>query len=291
MEIGKKTIKVKNSETTNFYFIGDIHEGNCNCNHKALAEAVDIVKSDPNGYWFGMGDYIEAIIHAGDPRFDPKAISQEYAIKDLKDLPMKQAERVFNYLRPIQDKCLALIVGNHEEQYIKRHSSNIYDRFTNMFETSAHEEGKPPKKLGYIGFYEIVLQNRESKINIGFALNHGVGGNGYLEGYPISNVYKVFKYYCADINVMGHVHKLIEDVKHTVTIRNGKIRRVPKIVGVSGCFLNTFIEGNPNYYELKGGIGGESDIGMLKCGIKYIRKVKDGKELYSWDGKMEKIYL
>ena len=63
MEIGKKTIKVKNSETTNFYFIGDIHEGNCNCNHKALAEAVDIVKSDPNGYWFGMGDYIEAIIH------------------------------------------------------------------------------------------------------------------------------------------------------------------------------------------------------------------------------------
>ena len=220
MEIGRKTIEVKNKKPINIYFIGDIHEGNCNCNHKALKKAVDIIKDDPVGYWFGMGDYIEAITHFGDPRFDPKSISQEYAIKDLKDLPFKQTERVFNYLRPIQDKCLALLIGNHEESYIKRHSANVYDRFVDMFDTSAHEEGKPPKKLGYVGFYEINLENGSHRVVVGFALNHGVGGGGYLEGYPINKIHQVFKYMYSDINVMGHIHQLKENKKNIVTLRS-----------------------------------------------------------------------
>jgi len=53
----------------NIYFIGDIHEGNCNCNYSALKEAVKIIMDDPNAYWFGMGDYIEAITHTGDKSF------------------------------------------------------------------------------------------------------------------------------------------------------------------------------------------------------------------------------
>ena len=176
MEIGRKTIEVENKKPINIYTLGDIHEGNCNVNYKALKKAVDIIKDDPNGYWFGMGDYVEAITHMGDPRFDPKAISSNYAIKDLKDLPYKQFERVHEILQPIENKCLALLLGNHEEQYIKRHSSNIYDRFVNMFSTSAHEEGKPPKKLGYVGFYEINLKCSSNVVVVGFALNHGVGG-------------------------------------------------------------------------------------------------------------------
>lgn len=289
MEIGKKTIEVKNKQPISFYAIGDIHEGNCNCNHKALKRAVDIVKNDPFGYWFGMGDYIEAITHFGDPRFDPKSISQEYAIKDLKDLPFKQAERVFNYLRPIQDKCLALVVGNHEESYIKRHSANVYDRFVEMFETSAHDPGKPPKKLGYVGFYEVYLKYGTQGVVVGFALNHGVGGGGYLEGYPTSKVHQVFKWMHSDVNIMGHIHKLKENRMIVTTCDRGAVKRIPRLFGVSGCFLDTYVEGNPNYYEEKAGAGGESDVGMLKCSIMLVRDRANNK--VTWDGKLEKIYL
>ena len=152
MEVGKTTIEVKNKQPIHIYFIGDIHEGNCNCNHKALKKAVEIIANDDKAYWFGMGDYIEAITHMSDPRFDPKAISSEYKIKDLKDLPRKQAQRVYEIIKPIEGKCLALVCGNHEASYIKRHSFNVYDDFVNMFKTSAYKEGKPPKKLGYVGF-------------------------------------------------------------------------------------------------------------------------------------------
>ena len=236
-----------------------------------------------------MGDYIEAITHLGDPRFDPKSISKEYAIKDLKDLPYKQFERVFEAINPIQDKCLALLLGNHEEQYIKRHSSNVYDRFVNMFETSAHKEGEPPKKLGYVGFYEITLKYMTQCVNVGIALNHGVGGGGYLEGYPINKIHQVFKYMFADINVMGHIHQLKENHKNIMTIRNGKPKKIKRLFGASGCFLDTYIEGNPNYFESRAGAGGESDIGMLKCELMFVRDRAN--DTCSWDARLVKMEL
>jgi len=291
MEIGSKQIEIKTGVPINIYFIGDPHEGNCNCNHKALKEAVEIIRNDPNAYWFGMGDYIEAIIHAGDPRFDPKAIDKEYTVRDLKDLPMKQAGRIFSYLKSIQDKCLGLLCGNHEEQYIKRHSSNIYDRFVNMFTTSAHEEGKPPKKLGYVGFYNLILGRKNSResLAISIALNHGVGGGGYLEGYPINKVHQVFKYMHGDINVMGHVHRLGKSQKNIVTCSaRNLLKRKQRLWGISGCFLNAYVEGNTNYYESRAGVGGESDIGMLKCSINIHLHHKVG---MTWTGRMEEIYL
>ena len=291
MEIGKKIIETKNKQPINIYFLGDIHEGNCNCNHNALKKAVDIIKDDPFGYWIGMGDYIEAIIHFGDPRFDPKTISQDYAVKDLKDLPMKQMERVFNYLQPIQEKCLALLCGNHEESYIKRHSSNIYDRFVEMFKTSAYKEGEPPLKLGYVGFLDLTLKYMNTKVNVVISLNHGVGGGGFREGYPINKIHDVFKYTNGDINVMGHIHQLKENRKTVVTVKHGRLKRVNRLWGSSGTFLETYVEGNTNYWESRGGIGGDSDIGMLKCELMLVRDRSDNRDMISWDAKLKKVYL
>ena len=294
MEIGSKRFELKTNEKINLYFLGDVHEGNCNCNHKALSEAVKIIKNDPAGYWIGMGDYIEAITHTGDKRFDPLSISKEYNINDLKDLPFKQAERVFNYLKPIDNKCLALLGGNHEEKYSQYNSSNVYKRFVKMFGTSAHKEGEHPFVIGYVGFYNLKLcrPNTRTIENITIALNHGVGGGGYLEGYKTNKVHQVFKYMYGDINIMGHVHQLTEDKKDIVTASSHNLlKRKKRLWGVSGCFLNSYVEGNTNYFESRAGAGGESDIGMLKCSVWITRSQVNGKEIVGWDAKMEKIYL
>lgn len=291
MEIGQKRIKTKINEKINIYFLGDIHEGNCNCNHEALKEAVGIIKNDENSYWIGMGDYIEAITHVGDKRFDPLSISREYNINDLKDLPFKQASRVFEYLYPIGDKCLALLVGNHEEKYTKYNSSDIYGKFVNMFKTSAHAENTPPFKIGRVGFYNIglVVNGSDSaKAVIRIALNHGVSGGGYLEGYKINNVHKLFKYMYGDINIMAHIHQLGKDKKNIVTSTNyGNLVKKGRLWGISGCFLNSYVMGNTNYFEAQAGASGESDIGMLKCSV-WITK-KDNR--YGWDASLEEIYL
>jgi hypothetical protein len=135
MEIIKKVFNCKVGEEYNIYFIGDIHEGNCNHAEKEFKKAIEIIKNDKNGYWIGMGDYIEAITMADTKRFNPITMAKKYNLKDLKDLPYKQAYNVYKNLEPIDNKCLALVCGNHEESYIKYNSSDIYDRFHSMFKS------------------------------------------------------------------------------------------------------------------------------------------------------------
>jgi len=288
MEIGSKTLKLQAGSKLNLYYLGDPHEGNCNMDEKALCEAVKIIQNDPNGYWFCMGDMIEAITHLGDKRFDPLSIHEKYNIRDLKDLPMKQAERVFSYIKPIQNKCLAVVIGNHEEMYVKYNSSDIYDRFVNMFETSAHEEGKPPFKIGYVGFYNLHINTRNNRdtanYTIGNALNHGITSTGKLAGSGINKVHDCFNLMYSDINVMGHIHQLNEDMEIVVTTngRNELVRK-KRFYGSSGCFLRTYVIGNTNYYESYAGKSGESDVGMLKMNIQI--------KADSWDGKLEKIFI
>jgi hypothetical protein len=294
MEIGSKRLSLKAGDVMNLYFLGDIHEGNCNVNYDALKEAVKTIKEDPYAYWIGMGDYIEAITYQGDKRFDPLSISRKYNINDLKDLPYRQAEHAYSFLKPIEDKCLALLGGNHEEVYSKYNSSNVYKRFIQMFKTSAHEEGKSPFMIGYVGFYLLQIEDKNDKTRgakpIIIALNHGVGGGGYLEGYKTNKVHQVFKYMYGDINVMGHIHQLEENKKDIITASaRGKIKRQRRYWGISGCFLNSYVEGNTNYYESRAGAGGESDIGMLKCAISFFKT--NSEPQLNWRAKMEKIYL
>ena len=70
-----KLIEVQ-ARTATVYFLGDIHEGAANHQAKALSKAIDIITTDSNAYWIGMGDYIDAINHR-DPRFNPLEMAQK----------------------------------------------------------------------------------------------------------------------------------------------------------------------------------------------------------------------
>jgi len=54
-----KLIEIQ-AKTATVYFFGDIHEGAANHQAKALKEAIDIIATDSDAYWIGMGDYIDA---------------------------------------------------------------------------------------------------------------------------------------------------------------------------------------------------------------------------------------
>lgn len=285
MEIIKKDLFLKEGKTLNIYTIGDIHEGNVNHAEAELKEAVRIIKNDPDGCWIGMGDYIEAITPSDLKRFDPTSIDEKYKISDLKDLPFKQMEHVFDNLKPIQNKCLALLIGNHEQTFSKYNSNNIFKHFVEMFDTSFFEIGKQPPRLGYTGFIKLrfmapiknaTKQSRGKEIteklngqlgSVVIYCNHGEGGTGMREGYGINKIHDVSRGIEADINIMGHIH-LLDDHQQKITglnCKNGLVKRM-KYWGLTGCFLYTYKEGNTNYFESKG--RAESPIGMLKISIK-----------------------
>lgn len=70
-----KLIEIQ-AKTATVYFLGDIHEGAANHQAKALKEAINIIATDSDAYWIGMGDYIDAINHR-DPRFNPLEMAQK----------------------------------------------------------------------------------------------------------------------------------------------------------------------------------------------------------------------
>lgn len=281
MEIIKKEFHVSIGETVNLYTLGDLHEGNVNHAEAELKAAVRIIRNDPNGYWIGMGDYIEAITPKDVKRFDPLSVNDKYKIRDLKDLPYRQVEYVFNNLKPIKDRCICLLTGNHEEAFSKHNENDIYNHFVQLFKNG---DGETPPKMGYTGFLKLVFKHKSTKqamrrkgkphdvesLHLGSVViycNHGDGGGGMREGYGINKLHDVTRGIDADIHLMGHIHLLDEHSLKVTGINsvNGLVKR-NKFWGLTGCFLYTYKEGNTNYFEHKG--KPESPIGMLKISIR-----------------------
>jgi len=244
----------------NLYFLGDIHEGNVNHAVDEFKEAVKIIREDPKGYWIGMGDYIDAVTYTDRKRFNPVTIDPIYRVKDLTDLPGLQIENFFNKVKSIKDKCICLMIGNHEETVIKYYHNDIYKKLHHLFDNK-------PAKLGYVGFLNLsFIEAKQHRFSVSVGLNHGIGGGGFREGYPVNKLHDVFRSFEADLCVMGHVHHLVEDSRKLNTPdNNSKLKKVYRHWGCSGCFLKTYNQGSANYFEANGRY--EPDIGMLKATI------------------------
>ena len=270
------------------FLIGDVHEGAANHDERAFREAVKIIhetkKRESNTYCVGMGDYTDCIIGQTDPRWDPIEVAEKYSIHDMKDLPRKQMEYFMDTIEPIRDTFVAFLTGNHEESYTRHHSFDVYGYLCGQ-NPDAH-------KLGYVGMlrFGFVLRGK-TRGCVDFALNHGAGGGGFREGYPLNKCYDVFRNSLADYYIMGHIHKLaaepdrIKSIDHTGT---GLVWR-KEWHGLSGCFLRSTVEGSRGYFEHKP--GKESDIGMLKARFRIHKKSHQNKQFWEKELELEKIYL
>lgn len=263
MELLDKNIHCSTTEKIHIYFLGDIHEGNANCDIKALKKCVNIIANDNNqSYIIGMGDYVDAINHK-DPRFDPIEISNRYHLRDLKNLPKKQIEAVYEVIQPIENKFICLLHGNHEETYSKYNSFDCVDYLHDLL--NPH-----PKKMGYTGIVKLGIiindknRNRPS-YNFLIALNHGAGGGGMREGYPLNKCHDIFRWINGDIKIMGHLHRMITDTQYFIDYRGQQIIRQKALYGVNGCFLYKSQIGTRGYFENKPSC--ESNIGMLRLSI------------------------
>ncbi len=269
MEVAKVNIALDEHDWVDVYALGDIHEGAANHDSSALARAVAEIagNENPHTYVILMGDYADCIIQS-DPRFNPVEIASHYKIETLKDLPRKQSDIVIRALEPVRDKVIATLAGNHEEQYIKRHSFDVYDYFSSHFPNA--------KKLGYVGMVRFSLESGNHRSCIDIAVNHGAGGGGMREGYHTNKLYDVFKKYRADYYLMGHLHGLLVRPSTVRMINATGTGTVTQRVWhcMTGCFLRSIMDGQRNYFEHKP--GEESRIGMVKCSFRCSRQTVDG---------------
>lgn len=257
--LNKKLKSTKDKVT--IYFAGDLHIGNVNFDRRSFVELINIIKEDQNAYFIGMGDYLDCI-NINDKRFDAKTIDKTYRIKDLSNLAVVQAQDFIKLVTPIKDKILLLLSGNHESKYTRVYNMDIFTYICDKLNVSYRIENVGMVKLN------VAIQNRDNRMVTMF-LNHGDGGNGKREGYPLNILHDVFRWSDCDVNIMGHIHQLVEDKKYFFSInpKTNKFSQRAKLYGVSGTFLKTYEEGNINYFEHKGRYG--NDIGCLRLTISY----------------------
>lgn len=87
--------------------LGDSHEGTILQHRDGLMETIDYIGSKRNVFWCHMGDEVEAIM-VDDKRYDPETVSEP--------VPMRQRDNVIRDFRPIRNKCLFWLWGNHPQK-------------------------------------------------------------------------------------------------------------------------------------------------------------------------------
>ena len=117
--VDRRIIYSSKSDTFHIIPIGDIHIGNVNSDKKALIKLVDWIKTCDKCLWLGMGDYID-IIPANDKRHNiyeaDRVFKYNNRVYELYD-PQEQYRLVRDIFKPIKDKCLGILTGNHELKY------------------------------------------------------------------------------------------------------------------------------------------------------------------------------
>ena len=244
-----------------------------------IQRIIDYIKSGENRYWVHMGDWIEAI-KTDDPRYDADTTQQS--------TPLKQAQDAIDIFRPIADRGICGLLGNHE---LKLH------RYGNLSKLICEGIGIP-----YGTYASRVVFKADKKDIFKAFLWHGptkgqISSNAKDWEQRQANMRAALKmklkYKMSDcaIMLMGHVHKLIvvEPTKQ-LFIRDGKdgvrhdylsgkqtgdyIDPDLRWYGATGAFLKLYHDGVSGYAEIAG--YDPVELGCLKIVIQggIIREIE-----------------
>jgi len=251
------------------YFLGDIHEGAANSRTDLLIKAVEIIKSEPNSYWVGMGDLIDAINYH-DKRFNVREVSDKYKVSDLDNLPKVQADYLLDILKPIADGCLGILDGNHEDKIRQRDGFDVISYICGVLNAPC---------LGKKAYLSIGANVRGSRnrpfFMIDLCVAHGSGGSGgKTPGGSINKCVDIFQYDVADVYVIGHCHGMACKSALRNEIRGNGVVKTKVYYGVTGTFLMKSSMDSDAYFE--DGVGIETAPGFLKMSFDaYASSKKD----------------
>lgn len=157
----------------NLYPFGDTHYGSPQCNIPFVRQTIDMIAADPDGYWVGMGDFMENAIVG--------SLSDVYTQTAS---PEEQAKEIIKWLEPIKHKGLFMIGGNHERR-THRATGMTPEEYISA-ELGRNEKGQ--RWVPYLGFsVYAVFQMSQCKTPKSFKcyFHHNRGG-GYTMGGKVN---------------------------------------------------------------------------------------------------------
>lgn len=177
--------------------IGDVHCGATMCDVVRLMKTIDYVKNTRGCYAFLMGDLTENVTMNKDGSM----------LEDQKEFPTEQIENIIKLLKPIKNKILGTIRGNHGLRTMKESLLDI-DKLI------ASNLGVPYFKIG--GNFLIQVGKEVYKS----AMQHGrsSGTNPLTELNKMKDVYSD-----SEVCALGHNHALMHGRHISFTLdKDGK---------------------------------------------------------------------
>ena len=247
------------SDTFKLVYFSDIHWLAKACAEREVMKQVQEIRDDPFTFWIGGGDYGEFIGYGDAKRFDPDAVSEKVTVKDLARLGKVTYTGIRNLFKPIKSKCLGLIVGNHEKQYMRRlQQEDLHGWLCTELDVA---------DLGYSCFLDVVfcraagatpklmpkVHDGQHSKSFRVWCHHGAGA-AQTKGGKINRLTSFMRNFDADIFFMGHVHdqmgarlQVLEADRDCLKLTNRT-----KLGVISGSFLKTYARGVTTYGEQKG---------------------------------------
>ena len=262
MEAGRTHYIVHPSRTDEItiYNVADIHLGVKACDKRKLREDVTRIKEDPSAFWFGGGDYAD-YVSPTDKRWSAGEIDPEITVADLSRLGHRQADMVLAELKPIANKCIGMLLGNHEAKYVSSKEQ------TDLHGWLCKEMGVP--NFGYCAIFDTVFIRKPaikrpmllrsstgqdgSRWSIRHLAHHGFGG-AVTPGGKLNTLIKAMNSFNADVYWLGHVH----ESKAQRLVRIGadsdcsNLTHQEQLGVITGSYLRTYHQGSCGYGETKG---------------------------------------
>lgn len=233
--LNKKIVLQNNTKSVLIKPIGDIHLGARNCDVEYLKRMIDFIKTHPNAYMLGMGDYADCI-YGSDKRFDIESVDLKYKT------PEDQINALYKLFKPIKHKIIGLLTGNHEEKIRKLAGCDLTRILASKLEVPY---------IGISSFISLSFHTKKERIHrnkINIYAHHGYFG-GREKGSKVSNLMKISRVYDADVYLIGHCHDLFSTIEDRIIVSQGHLSKRRVVYGLTGTFLKTVEEGTKGYGE------------------------------------------
>ncbi|MBT9132883.1 MAG: hypothetical protein DDT33_01413 [Firmicutes bacterium] len=229
--------KISNSQFK-LFCISCVHGGTIHCAESGIRAKVSEIAQTKNAYCITLGDMAE-FITPGDKRFDPsqKAIADWVEPDNIAEC---QTEWVAKLLKPIKNKLIGMIFGNHENNFRKHNYGNVHQNICDRLGVG---------NLGYSCFVRLFFRRENSNEThiIKGCFTHGSGW-AVTKGAKLNKLRQFMDSFEADIYGYGHMHDIITDTKPFMTITNrpfGKsmIKAHEGVGAVCGSWFRTYTQG------------------------------------------------
>jgi hypothetical protein len=263
MEAAGKKYIVHRSRSDKFriWNLSDLHWMAKGCAVGEIKRDIAEIAKDPFSFWLGGGDYAEFIGYR-DKRFDPDAMAEWVPVKALGDLGRYGMTQIGDLLRPIKDKCLGLLLGNHELKY------ELMTDQESLHGWLCTELGVP--NLQYSALFDVVfcrtqgtktprliakppLRNTYTTSQFRVFCHHGAG-YAVTPGGKMNRLVQFMQSFDADIYFIGHVHDHVARKEPAIGANSDctKLQERRRLGVVAGSYLKTYGQGHTSYGEQKG---------------------------------------